>query len=146
MSKLNPLSIEITEAKAWARNWQIACPNNCKAFLMPVDDLLVCLEEMGVLQSEGSGKYTLNNVDQSGVRAYMAIDPNEKRGGGEKLLLVATQKDSDGIHRDIIRGEIIDKDGVEAGLDVQASNLIGSGVYDFTDPCPSECDPNSPLI
>lgn len=150
MSRSKPLSITITEAKSWARKWQIECPNNCKAFLMPIDDLVACLEEIGVLKDNGKGNgkgtYNLKKASSSGIRAYMAIDPSVKVGGGEKLLLVATEKDSNGVHRDIIRGEIASQNVIKTESNIQPLNLTGSGVYDFTHPCPNECDPNSPLI
>ncbi len=150
MSRSKPLSIAITDAKSWARKWQIECPNNCKAFLMPIDDLVACLEEVGVLKSNGKdngkGTYNLKKASCSGIRAYMAVDPNVKVGGGEKLLLVATEKDANGVYRDIVRGEITSQNVNKAKGELEDPNLLGSGVYDFTHPCPSECDPNSPLI
>ena len=36
--------------------------------------------------------------------------------------------------------------GVEYEGDLEDPNLSGSGVYDFTVPCPNTCDDMSPLI
>lgn len=65
-------------------------------------DLIDSLEEMGVIKKETDGNYSLHNIKNSGVRAYMGIDPLESDGGGEKLLIVGTSVDCNGVHRDII--------------------------------------------
>ncbi len=137
--------ITIKKAEDWAKTWQKECPNNCKAFLIPTIDLIEALEEMGVLKQKKNGDYTLHKINNSGVRAYMAIDKKEKAGNGEKLLIVGTRIDKKGIHRDIIEGEKIpsyENDEMTSAI----SELEGSGVYDFTAPCPSDCDENSPLF
>jgi len=107
-------------------------------------DLIDALEEMNVLVKDHKGRYSLKNVKDAGVRAYMAIDPEEKAGGGEKLLIVGTRIDCNGIHRDIIEGE--KPSGCKEGeIEAHVAALDGSGVYDFTEPCPNNCDIKSPL-
>ncbi|MCK8479260.1 hypothetical protein [Psychroserpens algicola] len=138
-AKKNP--IDINDAINYARNWRTAQPKNCKAFLIPAEDLIDTLEEMGVIAKETDGHYSVKNVKNSGVRAYMGIDPSEPAGGGEKLLLVGTSIDCNGKHRDIVQGE--KSPGCPSNFVMP--NPIGSGVYDLTTPCPSECDTLSPL-
>ncbi|WP_452601962.1 hypothetical protein [Pontimicrobium sp. MEBiC06410] len=130
----------IEDAVNWAYNWQSANPNKCKGFLMPAGDLIGALTEMGVIDK--SGKVVTSKVDSAGVRAYMAIndkDTSKANGYGEKLLIVGTYVDCNNIHRDIIEDE------KPSGCKMLAPEPTGSGVYDFTDPCPNTCDPNSPL-
>ena len=135
----------IEEARTWVKKWQTDCPNNCKAFLIPTKDLVGALEEMGVLKKKKNGDYRLRKVNKTGVRAYMAIDKNIEEGGGEKLLVVGTRIDCNGVHRDIVEDE--KPSGCADGkIDTIVSNLNGSGVFDFTAPCPTTCDKNLSLI
>ena len=130
----------IGDAEKWAYNWQSANPNKCKAFLMPAEDLIGALTEMGVIDS--TGKVDTTKVADAGVRAYMAIDKTDtskSNGYGEKLLIVGTYVDCNNIHRDIIENEL------PSGCKIAMPTPTGSGVFDFTDPCPNTCDPNSPL-
>ncbi|WP_452224922.1 hypothetical protein [Lacinutrix chionoecetis] len=137
---LTPLNIPIETAKTLAKNWQIEYPNHAKAFLMPALDLMACMLEMGVLVKEEDGSYKVTEtVNNAGIRAYMAIDPNQEEGFGEKLLIVGTTKDANGDIIDIIEGRR-SNNGSNALIDP-----VGSGVFDFTDPCPNECDGDSPL-
>jgi hypothetical protein len=127
-------SNEITLAQAveWTTLWREKNSTNCKAFLIPAQDLTAVLKEMGILTLE-NGVYILDEekLPNAGVRAYMAIDTNVKEGNGEKILVVGTEV-VDGNHKDIINKN----SDVEMG---------GSGVYDFSEPCPTTCDLNSPL-
>ncbi|QXP60340.1 hypothetical protein [Olleya sp. HaHaR_3_96] len=141
MSK-NEVTLE--NAKTWAKKWQTENKYHCNAFLMPAIDLIEALLEMNVLVKQDDGNYSLQNVESSGVRAYMAIDQEIENGYGEKLLLVGTKVDCKDIHRDIIEDEKpsgCDNCDVNAAVD----KLNGSGIFDFTSPCPSDCDLNSPL-
>lgn len=136
--------VAIDQAKSWAKKWQKKYKHECKAFLMPAIDLIEALEEMNVLVKQDDGNYSIQNVASSGVRAYMAIDEDIKEGRGEKLLIVGTNVDCNGIHRDIIEGE--QPSGCDnCEVDATVAALEGSGVFDFTEPCPNECDQNSPL-
>jgi len=131
----------IKDAINWAYNWQSANPNKCKGFLMPAADLIGALTEMGVIDT--SGKVVESKVNDAGVRAYMAIDPTngitKANGYGEKLLIVGTYVDCNNTHRDIIQNE--KPNNCKALPPVPT----GSGVFDFTDPCPTTCDDKSPL-
>lgn len=136
--------VKLKPAKNWAKNWQQKYKKECKAFLMPAIDLIEALEEMNVLVKQKDGHYSIQNVDSSGVRAYMAIDEDIQEGRGEKLLIVGTKVDCNGIHRDIIEGE--KPSGCDAcEVDATVAELEGSGIFDFTAPCPTTCDDKSPL-
>ncbi len=131
----------IGDAKKWAYNWQSANPNKCKAFLMPAEDLIGALTEMGVINA--SGQVDATKVADAGVRAYMAIDETDtskSNGYGEKLLIVGTYVDCNNVHRDIIEEEL------PSGCKTTMPTPTGSGVFDFTYPCPSTCDDYSPLF
>ena len=64
------------------------------------------------------------------VRAYLGIEINPNDGSQtDKLVLVGTRLDGS-IYKDMLPP-------------LQGSN--GNYIYDFTLPCPIECDPTSPL-
>lgn len=65
------------------------------------------------------------------VRAYIGVDDNNV----EKLMIVGTKYNSDtGIYEDMIT--------VGVGTNEEEQDDI----YDFTRPCPTDCDPSSPLL
>lgn len=138
-TKIQNLSIPLKEAKLWAETWQKHNDKRAKAFLIPIGDLIACLEEMDIIQKDSNGHLIINNISEdAAVRAYMANDlkkPDSKDGYGDKLLIVGTKKEGS-IYRDIIQDEAMTTN----------NSLIGSGVYDLTTPCPSDCDPKSPLF
>jgi len=132
-------TVTLNEAKEWTKLWQEENPDHCKAFLIPSEDLIEVLKEMKILVADSSGGYVLDKdvLPNSGVRSYMAIDTangtGEDNGYGEKLVIVGTTYDDETkVHKDIIKNP-------------QDPNSKDSGIYDFTYPCPSTCDVNSPL-
>ena len=134
-------TVPINDAKTWAKEWQRSNPNRARAFLIKIEDIIGTFLEMGVLTEDSNGNYTYdNNVDPTDVaiRAYMATNVKESEGFGNKLLIVGTRKLANGIYEDIIE----DEGGAAVNL---AGQIIGSGVFDFTEPCPNTCDPNTPL-
>lgn len=137
---LTKQTIPLTDAKDWAAKWQSENPNKAKAFLIPIEDLIETLKEMNVLQEvPGQGTFTINNIPDAGVRAYMAIDDNvpPSVGSNEKLLLVGTAMDSQGTHCDIVEDGHYPTGGIQR---------VGTGIFDFTKPCPNYCDMGSPLF
>ncbi len=144
-AKKDNYQIPLTEAALWTTIWRAACPDNCRAFLIPVEDLMGVLKEMGVLKSAGDDLYKYDPGLKRDVRAYMAIDPHVGQKGKtpeEKILLVGTQQvieDGKLVYKDILEGKV---DGVLLG-DYEDGD--DSGVYDFSRPCPNACDPNSGL-
>lgn len=145
----NTNSIPVKTGEEWVKKWQSENSNvnkngdlvNAKAFLIPAKDLVDCLIEMEILKDNSCINTSL--LDSASVRAYMGIDrPDGTIASAEtqRLVLVATTSEVDGnktIHRDIIEGYVV--------KNPPAHKLVGTGVYDFTNPCPSNCDPNSPL-
>jgi len=142
MNELTTRTNEVTlnQAKEWTKLWQEENPNHCKAFLIPSTDLVEVLKEMKILVTNSSGGFVLDEekLPNSGVRTYMAIDTTEgtdkNNGYGEKLVIVGTAyNDKTKVHSDIIKNQ-------------QDPNSKDSGIYDFTHPCPTTCDPKTPLI
>ena len=133
-------AVSVDNAKKWTKEWRDTHPNQCKAFLIPVRDLVNTLMEMDVLERQGDGHYTIDEGTDKGIRAYMAIDTSVTEGHGEKLLLVATNKTE-------INGKVVHQDIIYLGPTSPHphTKLQESGVYDFTHPCPNTCDEDSPL-
>ncbi len=112
--------ITLAEAISWTTAWRSSPTTSARAFLIPIEDMQGVINEIS-----GQGGSPC-------ARAYLAMD-----GGEEKLVIVGTsqetQKDGSVIYRDLLPA---------VGEDpATASNAI----YDFTTPCPTECDPSSPL-
>lgn len=64
------------------------------------------------------------------VRAYIGIDDNNT----EKLMIVGTKLNPvTGIYEDMITVEV-------------GNGSVPDDIYDFTEPCPSACDPKSPMF
>ncbi|MBL4604178.1 MAG: hypothetical protein JKY02_00485 [Flavobacteriaceae bacterium] len=149
MNNNNQITLE--HAEEWTALWRKKCPDNCKAFSIPVQDLVNVLKEIGVIREAGNtGLYMVDEKTTNGVRAYMAIDPKEEAGGGEKLLLVGTQPQMNRggkiVQRDIINGKLDNKGHrvTQGNTDLTAAEP-NTGIFDFTQPCPDFCDPESPL-
>lgn len=144
-------SIAVLKAENWVKKWQSENSGlnkngdliHAKAFFIPAQDLIDCLIEMEILSDTSC--INASFVASAGVRAYMAIDRPASEttpcATTEKVVLVGTTKDVDSnnktVHRDIIEGYVV--------KNPPAHKLVGTGVFDFTAPCPSDCDENSPL-
>ena len=125
----NNFTIPLSQAKEWTANWRKNNPNLSKAFLLPVEDLIGCLMEMGIITTDSKGNTTIKFKEEDKVRTYLGID----KDGEEKLIMVGT-KNEGGTYTDIIREETaVEKSGGN------------SGIYNYSKPCPPECDPKSPL-
>ena len=143
--------INICDAREAAQTWQTNNPKRAKAFLVEIMDFMECMVEMGVASYDaGSGTYSVSETTPHDVRIYMGTNPDKttwadpNQGYGDKLLIVGTTYDA----TKKAWVDIIDRttmcpvsDGYDPTATV-AAGMIGSGVYDFTVPCPSECDPN----
>mgnify|MGYP000684062143 CR=1 FL=1 len=146
--------ISLKKAIKWTERWREKCPNNCKAFSIPVQDMVAVLKEIGVIQEAGNtGLYVIDEKTPNGVRAYMAIDPalEGEPGGGEKIILVGTEPQIDFdqkkvVQRDIINGKLDNKGPfVDPKNSLLGEDEIDTGIYDFSQPCPNFCDFESPL-
>ena len=146
--------IDLSQAIEWTnafRKSKEGQTDNAKAFLIPTEDLIGMLIEMKILIPDviKGVPYFYHNVDtgyNNDIRAYLAVDPTQTSAGGQKLVMVATQKLQIGnldeyVHKDIINGKIDN-----SGEVVISNPNNGTGIYDFTRPCPSACDPESPLV
>ena len=130
--------ISIEDAKNWTKNYQDNMrKGSAKACLISCETIVEILQEMKVLQSDGKGKYILNNVSESSVRAYLAVNPKQADANGETMVMVGTMKDSSGVERDMVEEE--------KNAPFSKSDLTGSGAFDFVLGCPRRCDDNSPL-
>ncbi len=138
---LTPLdSISIEEAMAWTDNWQKLFPTQCKAFLIPLADVINLLEELHMLKKQDDGSYIRKDPKgkNAAIRAYMAIGDSDGDGYvEEKLVMVAAIEE--------IANSNIYIDQVAKAPKESMIALSGSGAFDFTSPCPSDCDPTSPL-
>jgi hypothetical protein len=112
--------ITLAEAISWTGNWRGAPSTSARAFLIPLADLQGAVAE---IQAQ---------TDSPMVRAYLAID-----SGVEKLVIVGTKKvpglDGKPYYKDLLPA---------AG---EAAGAGTNSIWDFTEPCPPKCDPNSPL-
>lgn len=99
-----------------------------RAILIPIDDLLAIVQKYTTVDDEGNVKSTLK-----GVRTYFAIKATDQNLTDEVTALVVAVD---------LQGNDIINTTVGAGLGEEG----GSEIYDFTTPCPTECDPESPLF
>lgn len=129
MKDFSAFTISVAQAKEWTEKWHKQNPKQSKGFLMPIEDLLGCLIEMGIIKVDSDGNGTVTYKENEKVRTYLGIDTK----GEEKLIMVGT-KNEDGTYIDIIG----DETKAEKGPGV-------SGIFDFSEPCPTNCDPNSAL-
>jgi hypothetical protein len=108
---------KITEeqAIAWTSAYRSSPSTNARAFLIPIEDMQGIIDEIS---------------DQGGepcARAYLAMD-----GTQEKLVIVGTTQDTSAPGPTVYR-------------DMLPSINPAYSIYDFTKPCPTWCDPSSPL-
>ncbi|PKA84438.1 hypothetical protein ATE92_2628 [Ulvibacter sp. MAR_2010_11] len=108
--------ITLQQAINWTTNWRSSPSTSARAFLIPIEDLEGVVAE---IKSQGAG---------ANARAYLAID-----NGVEKLIIVGTKKNASGVYVDLLPANSDDVSGT------------GNSIWDFTEPCPPQCDPNSPL-
>jgi hypothetical protein len=117
-------TIPLKEAQDWAKRWtsvesEYNRHHELHAFLIPTIDLQEVLCE---------------NPDA--IRAYIGVEKTADGQFIEKLMIVGTRFNTKtGIYEDLITnpGSTSLDDGLEGDI------------YDFTQPCPTTCDPKSPL-
>lgn len=111
-------AISLKEAQRWAKRWTKEEGNYNKHH--HVHAFLIPKKDILEVLVEG--------IDAA--RAYIGVNDE----GVEKLMIVGTKFDPlTGIYVDMIS----DGDGV---------NKEADNIYDFTRPCPTDCDPSSPLL
>lgn len=122
--------IDLPTAQTWTANWRNSESdynkhNECNAFLIPAQDLQGALEEM---QGQSGQQY---------IRAYLGVDTSTTPST-EKLIIVGTKPET---QRD---GSVIYRDLVQGYASAVADGKDGS-IWDFTEPCPPNCDNDSPI-
>ncbi len=103
------------QAIAWTGAYRSSPSTAARAFLIPIGDMQGVIDEI-----KGQGGKPM-------ARAYLAMD-----GTVEKLVIVGTTQDNSSPVGTIYR-------------DMLPSVNPAYKIYDFTEPCPSACDPGSPL-
>jgi hypothetical protein len=117
-SRVARFRAEITE--------QIPAIKAPRAILIPINDLMAIVDKYSTVDENGNIRHTLK-----GVRAYFAVKRDEVASEDNvTALIVAVDKEGNDL--------INTTDGL-------AEEEDGSGIYDFTLPCPTECDVDSPL-
>jgi len=115
-SLLTPITISLQDGIAWTTNWRESGHQlSARSFTLGGDEFAAILNEPGVEQ----------------VRLYLAlaVDPDNPPELIEKLICVGVDRDG----KDIIYGpENPRPEGDE-----------GTGIYDFSNPCPPLCNPNN---
>ncbi|WP_298893007.1 hypothetical protein [uncultured Psychroserpens sp.] len=127
MSASKPLTRTLQEGKDWTENWQSKHKTLSKAFRIPVEDLVACFNEMSLDFTIDASTKKLQVVPGTydfSLRGYLGID----YAGEEKLLIVGTETTDGKLYKDITT--------VDGGQ---------SAIYDFTTPCPNDCDTGSLL-
>lgn len=114
-----PNSISLKTAQKWAKRWSKKEGDYNKHHRL--NAFLIPKEDLLEVLAEG--------VDA--VRAYIGVDDNNV----EKLMIVGTKFDAaTNTYVDMIT---VGVGGINQGED---------DIYDFTRPCPTACDPDSPLL
>lgn len=127
--------ISLNTAIAWAENWREVESgyneyNKCRGFLVPAQDLVAVLKEIS------------DQPYPSYIRAYLGVElliVEGKMVSEEKLMIVGTEKAIDPVTEKTYYKDLLPNDRTsDLGDD-------GGSIWDFTDPCPPDCDPNSAL-
>lgn len=115
-------TICLDTAVAWTTAWRsqdgtFTDHSSLKAFLIPLPDLQEVMKEPNVVN----------------VRAYIGVDATNDNQ--PHLIIVGVNA----------AGEDIIYKAAGEGCDDENGN-VNTGLYDFSDPCPTTCDINSPLF
>ena len=111
-------AISLKEAQRWAKRWTKEEGQYNKHHHV----LAFLIPKKDILE------VLVEGIDAA--RAYIGVNDE----GVEKLMIVGTKFDPlTGIYVDMISDEV--------GVNKEADNI-----YDFTRPCPTDCDPSSPLL
>ncbi|OAB28884.1 hypothetical protein SAMN05444395_102391 [Flavobacterium fryxellicola] len=118
--KVKPINaIPLKTAQKWAKRWSKREGNYNRHH--HVNAFLIPKVDLLEVLAEG--------VDA--VRAYIGVDDK----GIEKLMIVGTKLNPEtGIYVDMI------------GVGATDATNGADDIYDFSQPCPSTCDPNSPMF
>lgn len=133
-SKINVPTISVDDAVDRVKRFrdqlakQVPENNIPRAIFIPISDLLAIVNSYDILRADGT---TLNELQ--GVRAYFAVKESDMDLDDDVTAVIVP----------------VDKNGDDIIYKNPGSGLGGEDenteIYDFTQPCPSFCDPNSPL-
>jgi hypothetical protein len=128
--------ISLDTAKEWTQTWRKEESdynryNSCNGFLVPAEDLRGALDE---IKDQKNPQY---------IRAYLGVE-TMKTGDGkakqvEKLIIVGTRPATNPS-----TGKMYYEDILPSTRDAADSDGGGS-IWDFSEPCPPECDEDSDL-
>ena len=114
-------TICLDKAEKWTKAWRsqdgtFTDHKDLKAFLIPLEDLKEVIKEPNV----------------ANVRAYIGID--ESDDNKPHLIIVGVNAAGEDIIYAAAKKGCVDPDGT-----------VNTGLYDFSQPCPTTCDITSPL-
>ena len=136
--------ISLDKAIEWTGMWrdqesEYNKYNECNAFLVPLQDLQDLVAEMG------------DQGPDAKVRCYLGVESKPAVPAGEthfeeKLILVGTKRCVDKAGN-VTYVDLIDGYNPQCGdaTGMAEDDIGGGGIWDFSTPCPPDCDPNSPL-
>jgi hypothetical protein len=130
MKPINTPTISLPDAVARVTRFrkqlidQVPETNIPRAILIPIDDLMAIVEKYSFVDAAGNVRNSLQ-----GVRAYFAVKLTDTAMPDDVTALI--------VPVDLKGNDIISSSG----------NLTEgpTDIYDFTKPCPDQCDPASPL-
>ena len=97
-----------------------------RAILIPINDLMAIVEKYSTINEDGTITSSLK-----GVRAYFAIKATDMDLPDDVTALI--------VPVDLKGDDIITTPASSIGIGLETE------IYDFTVPCPTECDTDSPL-
>lgn len=140
-SQITVPTIPLPEAKKrvarFRAQFAAAVPQNTipRAILIPIADILAIVDKYQTITPSGDITVALR-----GVRAYFAInEADEDLPDDITALIVPVDLKGNDI---IITPDGLPRNGNANGL---GDDDPSTEIYDFTTPCPTECDVNSPL-
>jgi hypothetical protein len=131
--KLNIPTVSIPDAKArverFRRQLAGSMPesNIPRAILIPIADILAIINKYQFIDKDGNTRNELQ-----GVRAYFAVKQGDQSLPDDVTALIVPVN---------LQGKDIVSDGKSLGTESSDTDI-----YDFTKPCPDQCDPDSPLF
>ncbi|WP_199118321.1 hypothetical protein [Pedobacter sp. ASV28] len=106
---------------------QVPEENIPRAIFIPIADIMAIIDKFQTIDAEGNIHSAIR-----GVRAYFAVKEGDEDLPDDITALI--------VPVDVKGNDII---ATNNGL---KDDVDDSDIYDFTKPCPSYCDPNSPLF
>lgn len=111
-----------------------------RGFRIPLEDLTQIVEFINKYNADEKNKEKINSI-----RAYLAKNTDDMERLEDIHVLLVPVVGGKKIEPDMLRGDdaIYGRDLLE--IDNKQENAIESTIYNFTTPCPTECDTKSVL-